>query len=286
MRITKVALAFFSIGFLAGSFERAAGLADAERPKRIADRQVDTAVARGTKMVLASVGFIGGGLPEELRMPPAAAVPPVVEGLGAALSGFDAEPAAKREGPSSLTTVAPLNPDFRHRGLLAKRRLSEPDALAISRMPEQRWMSLPSIEPWDFGPKQDAGGARGGSQEMAVQEFIMPFERGKSQQRLQSGAPASSDRFRGGPGFACACDDPPAAGGVRRLARRVWQRRDCPRRSRPDSISTAICRALSPGSARCWIRGRCWAGSAARATRPDRTSTMRCAAGRAGMSIR
>lgn len=179
MRITKVALAFFSIGFLAGSFERAAGLADAERPKRMADRQVDTTVARGTRMMLASAGFIGGGLPDELRMPPAVAMPPEIEGLGAAFAGFDAGPAVKTESLPGLTALAPLNPDFRHRSLLAKKSLSEPDPLAISRVPVERWMSLPSSEPWDFGPRQDSDGARGGLQELAVQEFIMPFERGR-----------------------------------------------------------------------------------------------------------
>ncbi len=65
MRITKVALAFFSIGFLAGSFERAAGLGYSEVSRLAQERFVGAAVAQGTLAVMASAGTFGG-LPDEL----------------------------------------------------------------------------------------------------------------------------------------------------------------------------------------------------------------------------
>ena len=77
MRITKVAFAFFSIGFLAGSFERAAGLADPERGRRMTERLVDTTVVRSTKVALASFGSVGSGLPYELVNRPVARCWPI-----------------------------------------------------------------------------------------------------------------------------------------------------------------------------------------------------------------
>src|SRR5262245_4305339 len=45
MRITRVALSFFTVGFLAGTFEQAAGLGDAQRGQRPSFQVVEAASA-------------------------------------------------------------------------------------------------------------------------------------------------------------------------------------------------------------------------------------------------
>jgi Peptidase family M23 len=166
MRIAKVALAFFSIGFVAGSFERAAGLGDPQRPQRIKDRQVDAAVARSTLLIVAAIGPMGGNLPEELRaqsLSPSGRLPSV-DPLGVLLD---------------LTTVVPLAPDLRRLGLGAKRMLSEPDPQAMSRLPSRQRMSLLPAEPWDLAPEAGLGSSRQPAPIGTTQNFIMPFERGR-----------------------------------------------------------------------------------------------------------
>ena len=96
MRIAKVALAFFSTGFLAGSFERAAGLGHAnggytQQSRAVQERQVDAAVARGTMVVMASFASFGGGLPEELFASPLNP-PDVPDAVAAALPDLVEEP--------------------------------------------------------------------------------------------------------------------------------------------------------------------------------------------------
>jgi murein DD-endopeptidase MepM/ murein hydrolase activator NlpD len=167
MRITKVVFAFFSIGFLAGSFERAAGLGDIHRPRRVSEQQITLAVADSTKMVLASVGSLGSVLPRELLSP--------------AFGSF-ADASERKSETFVLTTVTPLNPDLllRRHAVVGKRMLSEPDVWAMSRLASIPPMSLPA---WEWGARPDGDKLQRGNQDLAVQEFIMPFERG----RLSSG---------------------------------------------------------------------------------------------------
>ena len=92
MRIAKVALAFFSIGFLAGSFERAAGLGHSEVSRSAAqERQVGAAVAQGTLTVMASFGIVRRRPARgTICQPPAS--PDVPDAVSAGLSELMAEP--------------------------------------------------------------------------------------------------------------------------------------------------------------------------------------------------
>ena len=122
-------------------------------------------------MVLASIGPLTIGPPQELRAPPLSAVSEVDGKQGHALP--------------QLETVAPLNPDLhlRRNALLAKRMLSERDPLAMTKLASVNPMSMPLSDPWDWSPRPDAENSRRGNLDLAIQEFIMPFERG----RLSSG---------------------------------------------------------------------------------------------------
>lgn len=182
MRIAKVALAFFSIGFLAGSFERAAGLGLTELSRTAQERQVGAAVARGTVTVMASFAAFGG-LPDELLERAWPAPNDVPEDVSAGLAEAMAEPdLADRlmpvlyapEEPIKSTALAPANPDLGRRRFGSRRMLSEPDHVPVSRMPAP--MSFASSEPFDERPK--AGRDRS-TQAAGSQEFIMPFERGR-----------------------------------------------------------------------------------------------------------
>jgi murein DD-endopeptidase MepM/ murein hydrolase activator NlpD len=164
MRIAKVALAFFSIGFLAGSFERAAGLGDPERAGRIQGRQVDASVARGTRIVVASVGALGGFLPHDLRP---RATEPSVQAIELETSSL-----------LDLATLPELNPDL-YRHALAKRALSWPGGVPMTKAPAPQWISLaPTEVPVATGRPGDA--IEGGrARDLPSHEFIMPFERGR-----------------------------------------------------------------------------------------------------------
>lgn len=182
MRIAKVALAFFSIGFLAGSFERAAGLGHTELSRTAQERQVGASVARGTATVMASFAVFRG-LPEELF---ARALPPrndVPEDISAGLAEAMAEPdLADRlmpvlyapEEPVKPTVLTPASPDLRRRRFGSRRMLSEPNRVPVSRMPAP--LSFASSEPFEERPK---AGRDQSTQTAGLQEFIMPFERGR-----------------------------------------------------------------------------------------------------------
>ena len=182
MRIAKVALAFFSIGFLAGSFERAAGLGLTELSRTAQERQVGAAVAQGTATVMASFAAFGG-LPDELLERAWPSQNDVPEDVSAGLVEAMAEPdLADRlmpvlhapEEPIKSTALTPASPDLRRRRFGSRRMLSEPDRVPVSRMPAP--MSFASSEPFDERPK--AGRDRS-TQAAGSQEFIMPFERGR-----------------------------------------------------------------------------------------------------------
>ena len=198
MRIAKVALAFFSTGFLAGSFERAAGLGHANggftpQSRAVQERQVDAAVTRGTMTVMASFAPFGGGLPEDLFARPLNP-PDVPEAVAAALPDLVEEPkiesklsdrafvryAVPKEGDDwHLTTVPPLNPDLRRHAFGSRRNLSEPDRLPVSRMPSPKWVSVAPAEPFDAEPVAPPAGRKRDTPNVVAQDFIMPFERGR-----------------------------------------------------------------------------------------------------------
>jgi murein DD-endopeptidase MepM/ murein hydrolase activator NlpD len=193
MRIAKVALAFFSIGFLAGSFERAAGLGHAnggftQQSRAVQERQVGAAVARGTMTVMASFAPFGGGLPEDLFARPlnppgapdavAAALPDLTAESMLAGRAFVRYAVPQQADEWHLTTVPPLNPDLR-RHAFTRRMLSKPDRLPVSRMPSPKWMSVAPTEPFDAAPMPGPAGRNRGTQNAVSQEFIMPFERGR-----------------------------------------------------------------------------------------------------------
>jgi hypothetical protein len=175
MPITKVVLAFFSIGFLAGSFERAAGLGDPERPKRMADRYVDASVAHATDLVLASVGPMEG-ISKLMQASARGSAGPALGWAGAAWPGFEGGPMRGGDGLSILLfTTQPLNPDLWHRQLAAKRMLSEPDVVRMSKLPAP--ISFAPADEWAKASRYyDTSERAGGG---PTQEFIMPFEHGR-----------------------------------------------------------------------------------------------------------
>ena len=181
MRITRVVFAFFAIGFLAGSFERAAGLGDPERPKRMADVTWTPQSRAPRKLVLASVGPIGSRLPEMVLASIKSSADPTLEAAGAAWSwsASTAEPMAKADGlPLAVSDPAAQSgpsapppgrqedaeragqrtpcPNGRRRCLRADGRVGHHAARLDGRQANAR----------------DPATAR-------TQEFIMPFERGR-----------------------------------------------------------------------------------------------------------
>lgn len=181
MRIAKVALAFFSIGFLAGSFERAAGLGHSDLSRGPLDRQVGAAVARGTLTLMTFTAL--GDLPDELVARPLLPQHDLPETVSAGLSELMADqltpvlyaPAV----PAELAVPDPqLHSDVTQRlgrwRFGVRRALSEPDLRPFSKLPPP--MSLPSFEPWLAAP--NAGSERD-VQSAGGPEFIMPFERGR-----------------------------------------------------------------------------------------------------------
>ena len=182
MRIAKVALAFFSIGFLAGSFERAAGLGHSEVSRAAQERLVGAAVAQGTLTVMASAGSFGG-LPQDLfaRSPLASdnAPPSVSAGLSEVMldeswASMVQPMAYAPEIPPELIARPAIDPRIDAR-FGAKRALSLPDRLTMTKMPPP--MSLRQAMAFDFAkmtPERDVG-----TQSANGPEFIMPFERGR-----------------------------------------------------------------------------------------------------------
>ena len=144
------------------------------------DRYVDAAVARSTKLVLASVGPIGSHLPEMVLASIKSTTNSTLETGGAAWSwsAFTAEPMAKADQLPLLSTTPPVNPDLGHRRLTGKRTQSEPTAHAMSKMPTP--MSLAPPDEWaNITSRLDDGNERARAGDGPTQEFIMPFERGR-----------------------------------------------------------------------------------------------------------
>ncbi|MBX9589125.1 MAG: M23 family metallopeptidase [Hyphomonadaceae bacterium] len=186
MRIAKVGLAFFSIGFLAGSFERAAGLGHADQSRGAQDRRLEAAIMRSAAYAIPSRDRFGDGLPEDLLSRPIGLRGGVPDGMTAALYRLETEPEAPRErvrlalyGPPAsveegLTTVAPIAPDFRPRFLRIKHIMSAPDRVRrLSSRGTQSRASLPKV------PRDAARALEPAERANRGPEFIMPFERGR-----------------------------------------------------------------------------------------------------------
>ena len=187
MRIAKVALAFFSIGFAAGSFEKAAGLGHTEQgrlewTRTLQERQVGAAVARGTMTVMASFAPFGG-LPNELVARPLLPRNDVPDAVSAGLWELMAEEDLAHqltpvvyapEVPAELSVMGSPNLDLPRGRFGVRRALSEPDLRPLSKVPPP--MSLPSFERWLAAPEADS---ERDVQSAGGPEFIMPFERGR-----------------------------------------------------------------------------------------------------------
>lgn len=196
MRIAKVALAFFSIGFAAGSFEQAASLGHTELERAAQERHLGGVIIRSAAAATASLAPLGA-LPDELVARAlthqgtlsgvvAAALPALGVALGPAV-GTEFAPGEKVTpvvyGPHEpaergLTTVGPIAPDL-GRPKFGIKRMSEPDWQPRSRTPDVTSVSLPPSERWETAPKRDAGTSERGIQDAGSQEFILPFERGR-----------------------------------------------------------------------------------------------------------
>jgi murein DD-endopeptidase MepM/ murein hydrolase activator NlpD len=165
MRIAKVAFAFFSVGFLAGSFERAAGLGQIDRGQIERQQMVkaDAAIIRSAANALPDFGAFTGGLSEELFTPPTSSERSVPDHVVAALTELLNERAAGRANPKLG-------------GQLARSAIhSEP----LTRIPPP--LSVKPAGPLPEGPLLGRGKTdRETDQDFAdAPEFIMPFERGR-----------------------------------------------------------------------------------------------------------
>src|SRR5688572_6339703 len=75
MRITRVALSFFSVGFLAGTFEQAAGLGDAQRGQRASILVAEAALVPSVAPVAAPASLPLDGEPSAGIQPGPEALP-------------------------------------------------------------------------------------------------------------------------------------------------------------------------------------------------------------------
>ena len=187
MNIAKVALAFFSVGFLAGSFERAAGLGYVDQ-NQIERRQL----ARADALILYSTGAshrawaAATALPEELAPQPLSSEPNVPGEVVAGLAELAREEAGglvpvvhSPELPSASGRLHPATPPAARPRLGSARMRSEADRTPLSRVPQplSLWQAGPLPDGPFFGP--DRGNAERDRAVAGGAEFIMPFERGR-----------------------------------------------------------------------------------------------------------
>jgi hypothetical protein len=191
MRIARVALSFFSVGLLAGTFEQAAGVGAAERGQR-----PSTLVASASMMpIIAAVGptaapataALSRGEPLPLAPVEPASVAAVLgapAGLPLPLDGGDARAAElvaaafppKVRLPGAVAAVAhPLT--FGPQQPMSQPQGSAPLPLArrafVSLPPRDEALSVPGV------PAEEQAGASPAAPEPAAQEFIMPIDRGR-----------------------------------------------------------------------------------------------------------
>jgi murein DD-endopeptidase MepM/ murein hydrolase activator NlpD len=185
MHIAKVALAFFSVGFLAGSFERAAGLGYDDRG-RVEQQQLalaDALIVRSTG-ALQKTWAAATALPEELAPRPLSSEPNVPDDVVAALSELAREEAGKAdpvvhspEPTPHSDSVDPGTPNVRRPRLGMPRIRSEIDGTPLSHVPPPL-----SVRPAGPLPDDPIFRLERGDRDLAVvdgPEFIMPFERGR-----------------------------------------------------------------------------------------------------------
>jgi murein DD-endopeptidase MepM/ murein hydrolase activator NlpD len=154
MRVVRVALVFFSIGFLVSMIEEAAGRGYPEgvRPPH------EQAALHGPSVV--SAGEVASASSEKI-------LPSYSEPSKHPEASVEAAAAAEAiELPSSMAELRALRPP--------KRRLSEPEARHISLIPLPVWMST-GTDPLAAIPGLEGSGEPA----PLVQEFIMPFENGR-----------------------------------------------------------------------------------------------------------
>jgi hypothetical protein len=181
MRFFKVIVAFFLIGFLAGSLDTASSLGHFEQSRVLLKRSVDRSIIRSATSPMAMLNL--SEQPVELR-PQALALP---EEVASSIRPDLSEP------PQVLQRVVPLKSmlflpevpewwDERRRGGLPrmadfgpKRPVSVPDTEMFSSIPPAERMTLPpAVVP---APRKERDNRD--SDVLVRQEFIMPFDRGR-----------------------------------------------------------------------------------------------------------
>jgi murein DD-endopeptidase MepM/ murein hydrolase activator NlpD len=164
MRIIRVALVFFSIGFVVSTIEEAAGRGypEALRSAHGLAALHGPSVVRGGDQAYASPrkAFPSHGVarPHTETSLGVVAPEPVIEAAKVVAESV--------ELPASMAELRGLAP--------SKRWLSEPDAAHISRIPVPGWMSR-AADPLAARPDLESPE----QQAALVQEFIMPFENGR-----------------------------------------------------------------------------------------------------------
>jgi hypothetical protein len=189
MRITRLVLAFFSVGFLAGSFERAAGLGDPQLAQRSLRAPVQHTAAIVTPPVLVRAGETKAaeeGTPSVRGEPVARAAaeevaPPVA--LRAFVRPMQSEPdAAAAEATQALLDFSVSHPDLRVLAMGPARPMSLPSHAAWSPLPAPTFtpvrdgVLLPGV-----AAAQIADGLRPDREPAvaAAPEYILPIDHGR-----------------------------------------------------------------------------------------------------------
>ena len=217
--VIRVALVFFSIGFVVSTIEEAAGRGYPEGPRSAHGQAAlhGASVVRGGEEASGSLrkAFPSHGVPRD-----ACSIQP--RGGGRRRAGGRGGRGGGRsiELPASMAELRGLAPP--------KKWLSEPDAVPVSRIPVPNWMSR-AADPLAAMP--DLESAEKGAP--LVQEFIMPFENGRVTSLFNQGRRHPAIDLAGPPRHAGACHDRAAARDLHGLEGRLRQYRDDPGRAGP-----------------------------------------------------
>lgn len=193
MRFFRIVLAFFLIGFLAGSLDAASGLGHFEQTRILQQRNVDASIVRSS--VGAGFNF---NLADELREQAITLPPEVADAVQAAIEAsppgeLTSLPQEKRDvsSPAMIRSslFLPEEPDWwanrhdggplRHLTFGPIRPVSLPGTAFVTPASKPTFVSLPPLTAPEQQVTRQENNRSDGMREVVRQEFIMPFEHGR-----------------------------------------------------------------------------------------------------------
>jgi len=183
MRFFKVVVAFFLIGFFAGSLDTASGLGNLEQSRLLAKRNVDATIIRASAHALAVLPGQATELqPQALTLPDEVAaavwaefsVPPQVPPPAVQLKSMLFLPEEPQWWDERRRGGLPRMADFG-----PKRPVSAPDTDIFSAIPPAERMSLPPAVTAEPAAPRSKGRDNRDNDDVVRQDFIMPFDRGR-----------------------------------------------------------------------------------------------------------